>query len=128
MESRKHRLAKSMRWVARVMVLAAAGLFLTFLIGEALGAGLDLGSESITTEGISLIALVGIALIGCAISWWREWLAGVLLVLVSIGFGVHIGVYARSNYLPAWLIAGLPYLIAGMLLFTSQWLRGRQAN
>jgi hypothetical protein len=127
LESRNCRLAKSMRWIARAVVLAAAGFFLTFLIGEALGAGLDLSSESITTEGLLLIVLVGIAVVGCALSWWRERLAGVVLVLVSIGFGVHIGVYARSNYLIVWLIAGLPYLIAGGLFFISRWL-GRKAS
>ena len=67
-----------------------------------------------------LIGVLGIiGLTGCIVSWWREELAAILLVLTAVGFGIHIGIYAGRNHFLAWLMLGFPYLVAAMLLFYS---------
>ena len=119
MESEQYRLAKRMRWAARVIGLVAAGFLLTMLIGAAIAEVLTEISEPITIEGILLGILGAIALAGCIVSWWRERLAGILLILTAVGLGIHISICAGRNHFIAWLIVGFPYLVAGGLLLTS---------
>ena len=122
LESKKYRLAKGVRWAGRIIGLLAAGFFLTMLIGAAIAEVLTEVSEPITIEGV-LLGIVGvIALAGCIVSWWRERLAGILLVSTAIGLGIHIGICAGHNHFLAWLMVGFPYLVAGGLLLTSWWL------
>ena len=122
-ESKQYRLAKRMRWAGRAIGLVAAGFLLAILIGEAIAEVLDGGLEPINqadmVAGILIGVLGAIALAGCIVSWWREQLAAILLVLVAVGFGIHIGVYAGRNHFLAWLMIGLPYLVAGVLFLTS---------
>ncbi len=122
MESKQHRLAAGMRRVGRIIGLVAAGFFLVILVGEATGEALGEGGELIETAGVLLAALSAVALVSCILSWWRERLAGILLVLVSIALGIHIGVYAGQNHFLAWSMVGLPYLAAGGLILYAWWL------
>jgi hypothetical protein len=108
-------MAKYMRRTARVVGLLLAGGFLLTLIIE----GIDTGLEAIELDGILLIVLTAVALAGTILSWWWEWLAGILLVLASAGLGAHIAVYAGRNHFLAWLMMGLPYLAAGGLFLAS---------
>ncbi len=119
LESMRHRLAKRMKWAARIIWLVMAGLFLVVLIGEAAGEFLDEGKETIETAGILLGVLLGLALLGTIVSWWRERLASMLLAAASVGLGIHIAVYAGRNHFFAWLMVGLPYLVAGILFLIS---------
>ena len=75
--------AKGMRWAARIIGLGASGFLMIMLIGGALtgGLGQDI-AEAI--QGISLGILGLIALAGAIVSWWRERLAGILLVYLNI--------------------------------------------
>ena len=125
MESKQYRLAKRMRLAARVIGLLAAGGFLIGLIALAIIDVQAKGWEAFEIEGILLAVLVVIALAGSIVSWWRERLAGILLVLVSIGLGIHIGVCAGRNHFLAWLMVGLPYLVAGGL-FLNSWRLSRK--
>jgi len=108
-----------MRWAARVIGLLAAGFFLAMLIGSAVAEVLTEGLEPITIEGILIGVLGALGLAGCIVSWWRERLAGILLVLTAAGFGIHIGLCAGHNHFLAWLMVGFPYLVAAVLLFYS---------
>ena len=122
LQSKRYRLAKRMRWAARVIGLIAVAFLGTMLIGSAIAEALTTGLESITIEGILLGVLGAVALAGCIVSWWRERLAGILLVATAVGFGIHIGIFAGHNHFLAWLMVGFPYLVAGGLLLTSWWL------
>jgi hypothetical protein len=122
MENNKYKIARRMRLTGRVIGLVAAGFFLVFLIGEAIGEALTEGSEAIELAGILLAVLIVIALAGSILSWWRERLAGILLVLVSIGLGIHIAICAGRNHFLAWLMVGFPYLVAGGLILYAWWL------
>jgi hypothetical protein len=125
MDSKRHVIARRMKRTGRIIGMIAAGFFLVFLVGEAVGESLSEGEGIIETAGILIAALAAVALVACFISWWRARLAGILLVLVSIGLGVHIGFYAGHNHFLAWLMVGFPYLIAGGLILTSLWLEGK---
>ena len=124
-EMRQQPLARRMKWAGRLIGLVAAGFFLVFLVGEAISEVLDEGREPLEIAGILLGLLQGLALVGVIVSWWRERLAGMLLAAASIGLGIHIGVYAGHNHFLAWLMVGLPYLVASVLLLIS-WRLSRQ--
>ncbi|HEY92454.1 MAG TPA: hypothetical protein G4O17_01745 [Dehalococcoidia bacterium] len=121
LESKQYHLTKRMRWAGRVIGLLAAGFLLTMLIGTAIAEVLTEGWEPITTdiEGVLLGVLGIIALAGCIASWWRDRLAGILLILTAAGLGIHIGLCAGRNHFLAWLMMGFPYLAAGVLLLTA---------
>ncbi len=117
-ERERYRLAKLSRWAARAIGTIAAVFFVGILIGSALSEGMG----PVTTESVTLVLLAAVALAGCTVSWWRDMTAGILLVLTSIGFGVHIGCFAGHNHVLAWSIIGLPYLVAGILILSAWWL------
>jgi len=126
--SNQHRLAKRMRWAARVIGLLAAGFILAMLIGSTVAEVLAEGWKPINADivvGILIGVLGAIGLAGCIMSWWRERLASILLVLTAAGFGIHIGLCAGRNHFLAWLMVGFPYLIASVLLFNS-WLLSKK--
>ena len=129
LRSKQHRLAKRMRWAARIIGLLAAGFCLFMLIGSAIAEVLTGAWETTSQADIiqgSLIGVLGaIGLAGCIMSWWRERLASILLVLTAVGFGIHIGLVAGRNHFLVWLMMGFPYLIASVLLFNS-WLLTRK--
>ena len=122
-ESNQHRLVKRMRWAARIIGLLAAVLCLFMLtastIAEVIAGNWGAISQTDIIQG-SLIGVLGaIGLAGCIVSWWRERLASILLVLTATGFGIHIGLVAGRNHFLVWLMMGFPYLIASVLFFIS---------
>ena len=128
LESKQYRLAKRMRWAARIIGLLAAGLCLLMLIGSTVAEVLAEGWKPINADIVAgiLIGVLGvIGLAGCIVSWWRERLASLLLVLTAAGFGIHIGLVAGRNHFLVWLMMGFPYLVASVLLFNS-WLLSKK--
>jgi len=75
-----HRLAKRIRWAARVIGLIAIVFGATMLVGEAISEFLSQGFVTLPIEGGLLVMIGAIALAGCVLSWWRDRLAGVLLL------------------------------------------------
>ena len=123
LESKQYRLAKRMRWAARIIGLLAAVLCLFMLtastIAEVIAGDWETTSQTDIIQG-SLIGVLGaIGLAGCIVSWWRERLASILLVLTAVGFGIHIGLVAGRNHFLVWLMMGFPYLVASVLFFIS---------
>ena len=109
-------LTRRMRWAARIICLVVTVFGGTMLIGEAVSELLSQGFVTIPSEGALLVLIGLVALAGCVLSWWRDRLSGILLVVTSAGLGVHIGIFAGHNHVMAWAILGLPYLVAGGLL------------
>jgi hypothetical protein len=97
--------------IGRIITFIAAGFLLVILISE----GTVQGVATSDISGILLVILAVIALAGYAISLWRIKYAGILLVLVAIAFGIHTGYYISANQFFAWVMMGLPHLIAGGL-------------
>ncbi|HEX78688.1 MAG TPA: hypothetical protein G4O19_00855 [Dehalococcoidia bacterium] len=118
--------ARRMRRTGRIIGMIAAGFFLVFIIGEAIGETFSEGEGIIETEGILIGTISAVALIACFVSWWRARLGGILLVLVSMALGIHIGIYAGHNHFLAWLMVGFPYLVAGGLILTSLWIERKE--
>lgn len=115
----RQRLAKRMRWVGRIICLVITVFGGTMLIGGAISELLLQGFVTTSIEG-SLLVLIGIvALAGCILSWRKDLLASILLVITSVGLGIYIGLFAGHNHFLAWSMLGAPYLIAGLLLFSS---------
>jgi len=115
-----HPSAKWMRWSARAICLILTIFGAIMLIGEAVSEFLSQDSIAITPEGGLLIIIGLVALTGCVLSWWRDLPAGILLVLTSAGLGAHIGAFAGRNHILVWLMLGLPYLVAGILLLSAR--------
>jgi hypothetical protein len=111
-----HRLAKPMRWAARVIALILTIFGATMLIGAAISDFLSQGSVTTSLEGSTLVLIGLVALAGLVLSWWKDLPSGILLVATSVGLGIHIGICAGHNHIMAWAILGLPYLVAGVLL------------
>ena len=116
---RNQRLAGRMRWTARIVGLVVAIFMTIMVIGSAAGEITSDEPIPFDVEGVTLGIITAVALAGCIMSWWRERLAAMLLVLAAIGLAIHIGISAGRNHVLAWTMLGLPYLIAGVLLFGS---------
>ena len=101
-DDKQYNLAAAMGFIGRVIGFTAALFMMVMLIG---GAFAETGPMK--TAGILLAIIGAAALAGCILSFWRERLAIVLLLLVTIGLGIHIGVYAGRNHFVTWLVLGL---------------------
>lgn len=123
LENRDNRLVRRTRWTARVIGTIAA----VFFVGMLLVSAISEGVKPLTIESGTLALLGVVSLSGCIASWWRDMPAGILLVLTSVGLGVHIGYFAGRNHVLAWSIIGLPYLVAGILILNSWRLSRRQS-
>jgi hypothetical protein len=115
-ENEQYALSMAMRFIGRAIAFTAAIFMMIMLIGGALTQ-----TGSVAAAGILLATIGVIALAGCILSFWRERLAIALLALVAIGLGIHIGVYAGHNHFITWLVLGLPYLAAAILLLAARW-------
>src|SRR5512136_1372385 len=79
--SNRERLAKVMRRVARVIGLGGTlWYFMNLFVAFAFTAFANY-PYVYSRVGILLVATAVIALAGCIVSWWREWLAGLLLII-----------------------------------------------
>ena len=115
MEEGQSHLTASMKFIGRAIGFTTALIMMIMLIGGGL-------MQALEAAGILLGVIGGITIAGCILSFWRERLGILVLLLVAIGLGIHIGIYADHNQFVTWLILGLPYLTAATLLLLSWWL------
>ena len=94
-EKDPERLANTLIWTARAIVIFALGFT---LIGPLVGGIIEAQTEgwaAVTeTAGILLIVIGLFGLAGLIVSWRWQWLAGILVILTAAGLGIHISVYA----------------------------------
>ncbi len=124
--TKHHRVAKGMRWAARVIGIGGAVFYLLCWFASLFNDSLILSSAGSIFSRATII----IALLGCFLSWWREWLAGVLLItswLTSLGVVICAIVGHYGDDAVWWLCYGLPLLVAGVLLLLSWWLSRKTA-
>jgi len=129
--TKRQRIAKRTRWAARIIGLVVIAFFSLILIGETITSIQAEGFE-FDVESLLVIVPLVIALAGYIISWWREQVGGLLLILVSIAFGILPSISAQPAWsmleaLQGWLILGLPFLVVGVLFLTSSWLSKKTA-
>lgn len=118
---RAYRPAKRLRLAARIIALIITIFGAVMVIGTAAGELSSQGFITASLEGGLLVVIGLVALAGCILSWRRDRLPGILLVVTSAGLGAHIGVFAERNHLIVWAMIGLPYLLAGALLLYAWW-------
>ncbi len=130
-----HKASTPMRWVARVIALPIAILFLiiTILYVVQLGSIETKLHRAITLNMIISIVPGILVLAGYALSWWRERIGGILFILASFAFGLEslhrwsiISTISTQNAVvyifKGWAILGLPLLITGILFLVVSWL------
>ncbi len=120
MNSRQNWRKSPLAMAGRVLGFVAAGFFLSLIVGEFRRQGGDMTSLE---TGLAVMSAV-IALTGCVISFWRERLAGILLISAAAAWGIVqysvVGIHDST----VWAVYGMPYLVAGLLFFRSWWLSG----
>ena len=119
MESGQYRLVKRMRLAARILGFGAMGIGAAFVIYEAVGQFVGEGSVAMPIEVVWFVLILAMALAGCILSWRRERLAGILLVSSAAAMAADIYIIVGREKMITWLLFGLPYLIAGLLLLKS---------
>jgi len=113
-EKRQH-LIKRLRLTARIIASVAVFFMIVSLVGGAVKELVAEDSKGLNIEGVTLGLLGLVAVAGCIIAFRREQLGGIILMLVALGFGIHIAFAAGRNHFLAWLMVGFPYLLAGVL-------------
>jgi hypothetical protein len=139
MSTTNERVAKGMRWAARIIGLPVTLFGAMMAFGEGIQSiqteGLGPINSALTWGGLFIALSMVIAVIGCVISWWKLRIAGILLVLTFLCL-IAAGVLAGGPVdLPGRFslsvilmnmgrasIMGSPFLIAGVLFIISWWL------
>ena len=111
------RLVTSLKIAGLIFASIAAILFwITFILEMTIFNPFHIPFQ-FTVGKIVFIIIEIIGLIGLTLTWHKEVIAGVLFLFTSIALGIHICLpYQTSDFLD-WIELGLPYLIAGILLF-----------
>ena len=129
MSSSRNRLAKGLRWAARIITLPLTAFLFVVMIGEFI--------DSVKTEGLQHAMEIGgllggvaivLALVGCIISWWWLFPAGALLIFAYL-FGAvssglvavyHVGYFHWSQWGDFWTMPSILYLVSGVLFLVSR--------
>ena len=115
MDNCHSRLINPLRWAGRIIASIVAIGFAVMLIGSVMTEG----AGPITIETGTLLFLGVMSIAGGILSWWKDAASGILLFLISIGLGIHISCYAGHSHALAWVLIGLPYLVASILMISS---------
>lgn len=70
-----------------------------------------------TLENISFIISELAGLTGLLLTWKRDLISCLLLLISSMGLGINIFIYHKESFV--WMVIGFPYLIGGVLIFIS---------
>jgi len=85
-----------------------------------LASSIQLVFRAFLASDILFLVSFAIALAGCIVSWWRQWLAGTLLVLASLVLASGLGLSGQWRVSDMdWSRLGLPLLVAGVLFLLS---------
>lgn len=108
----------AMRWTARILAIAAAGLFVSF--------GMEFGPRVFSNlswgaQGIPLLAAVGMAIIGALLAWRWELLGGALTLGGALVTMMLVCAGAGLDMLLCALFFALPLLVAGALYLGCCW-------
>ena len=96
--TKQYRLAKLMKLAGRTIGILAAVFAILTLATPAFAETRFGGWRGATTaETIITAALSGLGLLACLLSWRYERFSSALLVITSLGFAIHIAVFAAAN-------------------------------
>jgi hypothetical protein len=125
MQCRCSKYAQGFLAAGRILGLGISLFLLIFVVGEATSDIIENGWGTFTPDAAWLAVLLLAGLAGALLSWWHEKPASIILLLVSIGLGIHIAFYAGRNHFLAWLMVGFPFLLTAALLAVGWWLERR---
>ena len=101
---------KIIKWIARITGFLSVVFFLAFMIGE----GIPGLSGEQNGQLITIMSLLGIAVLGYIFAWFREKEGGIILIFISVIMGLYLLYLSENNGLAA-IIYCLPFLIPGVL-------------
>jgi hypothetical protein len=107
-ENNLQRMRKGMRWAGRIIGFIATGFSVLIIIGNI--------SLREFIYIVPLICITLVALLGLIISWWNGPVASILLFLSMVGLGIR---NYYTNQIWMWIIIGIPYFVASILIFCS---------
>jgi hypothetical protein len=119
------RATKWIRWLARGIGSVAAAWWLFIGIMEVVWPHTPEASPEASLEGALLAGLMGVAILGTLVAWWREGIGGSILVAGGVALCIFAYVSAGHNKGFAVLVSGAPFLVAGAL-FLASWQRSRR--
>ena len=117
-ESRNSRTTTWLRWIGRGLGALATAWWLLMGIGEIVSP-----HAPMSLEGVVLAVLMGVAMLGFLIAWWREGIGGGILIGSGITLAIFAYITAGRNRGMAAGVASGPFLLAGVLFLI---LRGRK--
>lgn len=126
------RTAKEMIWIGRIIGLLLSSFWLIFIIMEFKDSGFSI-KYFMQTDQLFFIIFIAeniMALVGIILSWRKNLVPSVLLLLLSWVTGSVMSIishyyYGRHNNLGILnytFIICLPYLLSGILILCSRWL------
>lgn len=114
---------RAIHWIARILgTILAVYLVFTYVGGFILNFDNLMASE--------LIAFIAVFVAGVIVAWFKEKNGGIILVANAVAvsiFSIIFGLAPNSDLLMLIFIAGLPFLIIGILFLVSWW-RSRKLN
>lgn len=120
---------RTIRWIARILgTILAVYLVFTTVGGFIINFGNLTASELIAAYGST--AFIAVFVAGVIVAWFREKIGGIILVVSAVAvsiFSIIYGLAPNSDLLMLILIAGLPFLIIG-ILFLVYWWKSRKLS
>ena len=109
----------AMRWTARLLALIAAGLFVFFAVE--FGAKVFPSLSLLRPQGIPLLIVVLVTLVGALIAWRWELVGGIMtLVGAALAIALVCAGSGTDMFFCAFLFT-LPLLVAGALYLACCW-------
>ncbi len=118
-KAERHKIARILRIIAKVIGILVAVFFLVLLIADAEATIRSQGFKGITSEWLFIIIPLVIALAAFIIAWIRELLGGILLLvaylLLSFGPSVHSIFYSEEpSFYDGMFYFAAPFLVSGV--------------
>jgi hypothetical protein len=116
------RLASVLLWAGRIIAAAWGLIFLPSLIGE-VASGYPPGGSAFTS--VLNFASGVLVLMGVALSFWRAWAGGVLLIIVwaATSLSLLLGLEPQANVPMGLVVDAVVTLLPGLLLVAASMIR-----
>jgi hypothetical protein len=132
-ETGQRRTVKVLRIIARVLGTIVTVFYLAMIIGDGVQSLRSEGFSGVSLEVLYVLVPVLFALAAFILSWWREFIGGILMVaaylLLSFSPSIHSLSYGEKPefYIFMFLFA-LPFLVCGVLFIIAARLSQRASN
>ncbi|GMQ62704.1 DUF7670 domain-containing protein [Vallitalea maricola] len=108
--SKHYRKLHIVRWIARVISSLSIAFFLFIFIGECIS-----NFGPLTLEGVMIAGFAVVLMVGVLISWWKEGIGGIILIISGVIFAIFIYLTAGTNRILASTLISSPFWTSGVL-------------